>query len=698
MFDSTQVIKSTGGYDRILFIGLMATLCLALMFSMSVAQTPTPQPASTNVVTWGGYNVTSVTEVGYRWRRVSGNDNKYRSDLDYRQGLRLFDTNLYLQSDSGKGKYFDTLLLTNSGWGSDPQGYSRFNIEKIGIYKFNANVRKISYFNNLSNHALGEHTSDTRNLMGDFDLTILPQNDKLRFNFGASFGDYSGPGVYTVRAYSDEYPVTNHTKNQTDDFRVGVDGMLLGFNLGLTQGFRIFHDRSGYTLDAPNAGNNPTNTAALATFTRDFPTDGNAYYTQFNAHRTFAKKLDFTGRVIYTSTDSHMGMTERITGRDNSNNVVDLDLFNITALAKRTQTRGDFGLTYLATEKLRISNTFSFDKFSVNGGDALYEAQDRHSATGTVLPTVYARTQAYRVTDYERYINTVEGDYQINNAVAFHIGYRYTHRKVTVFGYDQNLLSTSNPLPVYLGNVPESNGTNAFIGGMKIKPVKNWVVFWDVEHGSADNVFTRLENYKFTNFRVRSRVTMKTLGFNLSYITKDNTNPTQTVDTPVLDFGTVIRSRVFSGSGDWTPMDKLQFSIGYTYRHQNSDTAIRVPIGLTLPAVGVSQFFVRDHYAYFDVSARPMSRMSIYASWRISRDFGQGDRYSPVVYNIITSYPMQFTSPEVRVAFKITRNIDWNVGWQYYNYHDAQTPSLNYKANLPYTSLRFYFGGGTADR
>ena len=55
-------------------------------------------------------------------------------------------------------------------------------------------------------------------------------------------------------------------------------------------------------------------------------------------------------------------------------------------------------------------------------------------------------------------------------------------------------------------------------------------------------------------------------------------------------------------------------------------------------------------------------------------------------------------STEFRIAFSITRNVDWNVGYQYFKYRDDQTPSQNYKAHLPYTSLRIYFGGRAADR
>ena len=696
MFDSTQIKKGTGGYDRILFIGLFLTLSLALLISTAAAQSSAA--ATTNPdVTWGGYKVISTVEFGWRFRSLEGNENKYRSDLNYAKGFRTFDTNLVLESESGKGKYFDSLLISNSGWGSDPTGFTRFNIDKIGVYKFNANVRKVSYFNNLSNHVFGEHTADTRNLTGDFDLSILPQNEKLRFNLGASFSDYSGPGGTTTRAYSDEFGVDSFIRNKADDYRAGVEGQLAGFDLSLTQGFRFFKDRSSYSISGLDLGNNPTNNARLTTFSRLFPTDGNTYFTTFNAHRTFAKKLDFTGKFVYVLTRSTMSMYEVESGRDNSNNIIDNDVYTVTGRNSRYQKRGDIGLTYLVTDNFRISNTFSFDTFSLNGGSAFQEAVARRTSSGGPLASQLTITAGYRVNDYTRYTNLIEGDYQFNNVIGFHIGYKYGHRKVNVTGYDATYTSApSSTNPAFITET-ESNGTNAVLAGMKIKPFKNWVIFWDVEKGTADNVFSRLENYHYTNFRVRSRLTFNKVGFNFSAITKDNSNPSYSIIAPTApDLTTNIKTRMFSGSVDWSPLTILTVSSGYNYNHQTSYTPIIVPAGGYFN--GFSQFFARDHYAYLDVSLKPAKRVSLYASYRISRDFGQGNRVSTLVQNIIGSYPMQFQSPEFRAAFRITRNLDWNIGYQYYDYRDIQTPTQNYRAHLPYTSLRLYFGNGAADR
>ncbi len=695
MFDISHKTISTGRYRRILFIRMMVVIGIAIFAATAFGQTPTPKPAEDEDLIVGGYKVTTTTEFGYRYRRLYGSENKFNSDLNYKKGFRLFDSNILFEADSGKGKYFDSLLISNTGWGADPSGFTRVNVEKTGIYKFNSTVRRVKYFNNLSNFALQQHTFNTRHSLGDFDFTLLPQNEKIRFNFGASFSNVSGPGVSNARAYRDDFAVTADYENKSNDFRAGVEGKLLGFNLGLTQGFRFFKDRSQYFLTAPNVGNNPADTTVYNTFSRTFPTDGNAYYTHFNAHRTFAKKLDFTGQFIYTSTDSKVGMLELISGRDNSNNFVDRDRFEINADAKRIQTRGDIGLTYMVNNNFRISNTFSIDRFTVNGGEKLEEWMDRRNASGNPLASTFTRSAAYRVNDYRRFVNTIEGDYQFNNRVSAHIGYRYTNRKVDVMGYDITL--TSAPSSTNPRNIleDEKNSTNTLIAGMKIKPVKNWVIFWDVEKGSADNVFSRLENYKFTNFRVRSKVTVDKFSFNFSAVAKDNNNPSQT--PTALNFGTDIRNYFYSGSVEWAPMDQVQISSGYTYHHLTADTPIIVAVD-GVNRLGFSQFYMRDHYGYLDVSAKPIKRLSLYGSLKINRDKGQANRFSTLPEIIYGGYPMNMFSPEFRAAIRLTRNVDWNVGYQYYNYQDSQTPTLNYRAHLPYMSLKIYFGGGAADR
>ncbi len=697
-----------------LLLPFIAAIAVLVFAGMAYSQ----DPQSTPETTYGGYNITATTEFGWRGRSLDGNELKYKSDLNYKRGFRFFDSNLYFSKEDGK--WFDSLLIMNSGWGADPSGNFRLNMEKFKYFKLNFNTRRVKYFNNLANYVSvngqSQHTQDWIHNLSDLDFTLFPQSRKLRLNFGASFSDASGDGTWTARAYRDDFVVPNNTKLTAKDFRLGAEGELWGFNWGLTQGFRTFKDLSNY-IQGPgtNPGNNTTDTTVYTSYSKYFPTVGDGSFTQFNVNRTFAQKFDLTGRIIYSTTSSRSNITESFTGRDNSNNYVDSDQFLIDSQSKRPQTRGDVGVTWRITDNFRLSNTLTYDRFTVNGGEFLREYFNFRNAAQTTTTYRTVNSYAYRVNDYDRLANTVEADYEFNNAFSVHVGWRHTKRKINVYGTEGSvttnvIVPTPSVLPTpsissaVIGE-DEENSTNTLIAGMKIKPTKGWVIFWDVEHGTSDNVFSRLENYDFTNFRGRSRWQYKTFTVNVSALTKNNTNPSLTYDTPPLPFGTDITSRTFTGDVEWNPVDRFRLSGGYTYRNQTAKTPIYTWIG-TVPSSGIktlgtSEFYVRDRYAYIEMSARAHKRLSIYAAYRMNKDNGQGDIVSPPAANsanIIASYPMRFNTPEVRAAIRLTKNIDWNIGYQYYDYKDVQTSSLNYKAHLPYTSLRIYFGGRAADR
>jgi len=106
-------------------------------------------------------------------------------------------------------------------------------------------------------------------------------------------------------------------------------------------------------------------------------------------------------------------------------------------------------------------------------------------------------------------------------------------------------------------------------------------------------------------------------------------------------------------------------------------------------------------HGYLDMTARLFPRVTLYTSYRINQDNGQGNRLADPTGNpgtLISSYPMSYQSPEGRLAIKLNRHFDWNLGYQYYNYNESKFPGSprpqNYHAHLPYMSLRVYLGRG----
>ncbi|HEY0457903.1 MAG TPA: hypothetical protein VGC97_02055 [Pyrinomonadaceae bacterium] len=693
--------------NNILFLLFVGALTLLFAASGARAQTPASSPApsgsttSEPLILFGGYNVTSSVELGVRGTSIRGDENKYRSDFNYGNGFRLFDSSFLLENKDSKSRAIDSLLVTTSGWNADPSGYTRISAERDGFYRFDSNIRQVTYFNNLDNHARNGHIADFKHNFGDFDLTLYPNSDKFRLRLGMGYNDSEGTGSTTSRAYSDEFSTPSRINSHATDLRAGVDTTLWGFNLSLSGGWRDFNDKTTYGFNVPNPGYNTTNTTVLFNFERQHPIEGNTGYGIFNVQRTFAKRLDFTARVSFAQTNRTFQFSELITGRDNSNNIVDSDRFFIQGESRRPEFRTDLGVTYAVTKNFRVSETFTYNIFHIDGGNAFNEALFTRTAAGGARAPVFTNTNYYRVTGFERYANLVEGDYQFGDRFGFHIGWRWTRRRVDMNGFNQSLPPATSTA-TGLGFEEVENQTNAFIGGFKAKPVRNWVIFGDMEYGDSDNAFTRLANYKVANFRIRSRLSVKQFVFSVSALSKDNENPSATIPNPPSGYPTGefiahTKNRMFSAFVDWTPNGKYSVSGGYTFQHLTSGSDIVINTGSLVR--GFSQYFMRDHYAFFNFTAQPFKRFTFYAGYNHNKDDGQGDRIS-VLPNLITSYPFKLQIAESRLAYRFTRNIEWHVGYQYIGYNEALQPlsttgsPQNYHAHLPYTSVRIYFGGG----
>ena len=114
-------------------------LCTFLVSTATIkAQQPSPSPspkkdtADNSTVQAGddagSYNIISSIEFGYRGKSIDGDINKYKSDLNYTAGPRLFDSTFLMRSNEGKSTWINTLLVTLPG-GAETKGQVRVNAE-----------------------------------------------------------------------------------------------------------------------------------------------------------------------------------------------------------------------------------------------------------------------------------------------------------------------------------------------------------------------------------------------------------------------------------------------------------------------------------------------------------------------------------------------------------------------------------------
>src|SRR5476651_1788993 len=102
-------IKKTCMNARSLFVVLVLMTGAIAVNAQATKATPDPAPSPTPTpmpdVIFDGYRVSGSSEIGFRWRSVSGNSDTYNSNLNYGQGFRTFDGSILLESVKGKGKY-----------------------------------------------------------------------------------------------------------------------------------------------------------------------------------------------------------------------------------------------------------------------------------------------------------------------------------------------------------------------------------------------------------------------------------------------------------------------------------------------------------------------------------------------------------------------------------------------------------------
>ena len=120
----------------------LASLPLAAQTPAAVAS---PAPSSEN---W----ITGYIEVGYRGLTgVGGSFSTWRSVVDLGSGLKLNDTDFTILDP--KHRLFDRIRVRADHWGDDPWSSLHIFIEKRELYKFLVDVRRLSYFNDLTSYA-----------------------------------------------------------------------------------------------------------------------------------------------------------------------------------------------------------------------------------------------------------------------------------------------------------------------------------------------------------------------------------------------------------------------------------------------------------------------------------------------------------------------------------------------------------------
>ncbi|HKX27153.1 MAG TPA: hypothetical protein VJ302_05625, partial [Blastocatellia bacterium] len=593
----------------------------------------------------GDYSWASSMELGYRSVETGGSRDKFLSDLYLRDGLRVLDFQMDARSISGHGTLFDFLRADVNNGGGDASQYYSFRMEKARTYRFDGTVRQFNYYRFLPTFSLNQHNLNLDRRMSDFDLKLLPQR-AVRVNLGYSRSTSSGPFFTTYDYERDEFPVKGESRWESNDYRLGVDATYRRWDFFGGVIYRSFKNDTEYFQDAGtvNRGNNPaTASSSLSLFERDDPTRSKAGVVHGSIRGDLTKRFHLVALGSHTEERLNVNEFDQTTGNA-SNGTTAILLNNIVTNghAKRPSASADVGLTYDLGEHLSINNAFRYYSFRILGDLDAVTQSIRRAATGATTNTTTGTFDS-RLTDYSSFWNTLQLQLNYGRKFSANAGWRATRRDVTLTA------------PGATGE-SDTQHTNAFIGGLRYRPLKSTSLFFGYEKGETNNAFVRINPLESQRFRVRANVQVTdSVSINSTFTATDTTNPTPQVNNDG-------NFRSFSVSASWEPKSRFWLTGGYNYDYL-FNTAEIVFFLNAVQNRGRSIYYSRQHVVYLDSRVAATGRLDLFLVYRYLQD--RGAPSSPDIpsgpNNFVTSFPLFRHNPEARIAFRFNHHLTGNV-------------------------------------
>jgi hypothetical protein len=638
----------------------------------------------------GNYTTSSSIEVGYRWVDVNGNADRYRSDINVRDGLRVLDFSFDARSIDGNGALFDFLRADVSNAGGDQTQYFSLRMDKSRYYKFDGQVRRFYYYRNLAGIANNQHHFDMRQQVSNFNLKLFPQRAiKLNMGYGRSMG--KGPFLTTYNTNSDQYPVIGNARWEANDYHFGFDASTRGWNFFGEYLYRGFRNDSEQFQSTRSAGNDITNTAVLTAFDRDTPIRSNSNILRGSVSGSIANRVHVLVQAMHNDESAKINQYELFGGVNTSNGTLTRVLL-VNSNADRPSKSVDAMLSVDLRENVTLSNTSRYYKYRILGNLASSTATTTRSAAGAVTNTLATATFRH-TTDVTSYWNTLQLQFNYGRKFSGNLGWRYTFRDVKLLG------------ATAAENQSERQNTNSFIGGARFRPVDKANFFIDYENGSSDNVFVRISPLDYQRLRLRANIGITdSLSFNSTFTATDRTNPTPQVKNDS-DY------RGFSATMMWEPKARFWVTGGYNYDSVFSTANIAFFVSSVL-RTGTSRYYSKQNFFFVDSRVGLTSHVDLFFVYRYLKDLGAPNSAPPVLVptdnNFITSLPLNRHNPEARLAFRFNNHVTANVSYRHYSYNEkfnlgyfqsytssstgvVLTNNPDYRANIVTTSMRFTF-------
>jgi hypothetical protein len=636
---------------------------------------------------WGVYSTTTTFEIGHRFVDTDGSRDRYLSDGNVRDGFRVLEYSTDMRAQPGAGLLFDFMKTSVSNAGGDQSQTFSLRMDKTRAYRFDGNVRRFNYYRSPGpNFALGFRNSDLRQQISDFNLKLFPQR-AVRINAG--YGRSMAKGRYNP-SYSferDLFQLLGETRWEANDYRLGLDATYRRWDFAIEQLYRNFRNDPDITsrpgVDPGANLGTPPPVGAISFLDRDIPLRARSLVTRASVRGSIGERLHVVLRGLHDDERLKAPYLETVRGTASNNANIISRVLTGDGAVKRPGAVVDAGATFDINKNFSISDSFRYTSFRIAGQvDTLQPSVQR---TGTApAQTIITTTAGDRLTKWTSYWNTLSLDANFGRKFSANLGWRAMQREVELDGNFISRVSNSTAVTTLTGDERESVATHAFVGGFRVRPTERFNFIFDVEHGTNNNAFVRINPLEFTRFRARSQVHVTDkLSLIGAFTSTDRLNPTPQVENES-------DARSYTLAVNWEPKSRLYVDAGYDYHDLFSTANIRFFLAGSVERRGDSLYYARLHSVFANTRFGLTNRLDLLMVY-----YYIVDRGAPPVSigpnDFVSAFPLRRHNPEVRLAYRFSNNVTGNISYRHYSYNERDFAIQDYRANILTTSLRFTF-------
>ena len=665
---------------RFAIILLPALLSMGLRAQDTVAPTTGEPVGSARGANKGDYNIVQSWEAGYRFMSVGGDRGKYSGDVNYRDGFRLLSSQMTVNSKDGKGKYFDEIILSTQGLGNDPYESAVLRVAKNGLYRYDLSWRQNDYFNTALVVSAGQHAQNTVHRWQDHEIILFPEkNFRIRAGYGGVTLD--GPALSSQQEFDtrgDVYPVFRNIRERFDEYRIAADGRFKNFKFTVQRRWEFYKED---TKDNQLLALKGTAPAVLTSFVRPQPYRGRTPGWMGNIYGE-TRWVALNAHASYSAGTGDYAQNELALGLDRFGSAANRQI-GVRAHGNRPVVAGDFATTVLPGKRFSIVNNLSASNTRMNGSN-LFQQYD--------AATLSFANVNFQFLGIRLVTNSTDAHFRISKRLDVFGGVRFSQREIRSI---EDSADTGSKLDGVSGQ--QTNTTKAGVFGTNVFLGKAFRAHFESEIGRNDNPLTpvSLRDYHAIRSKIQYRTKTWTLGggYNDNY----NTNSVQLTAYSA-------HSRTYSSNGSWTAKSWVSVDAGYSKLHLDTIGGIVFFAG-SPRAVRVtdqqSMYVSNIHAANIGLRFALRKYADLVVGYNLTKDTGDGramltaqsSANAQILYNA-QSFPLTYQTPLLRLSVRLTEKLRWNVGYQYYGYHeDFGLLSLNqgYRANTGYTSLLWAF-------